>query len=983
MAFYCIRATPHVRRKIFQLCLLMAFVSARNNAYALDPQKSVVQYVHEVWNPKSGLPEADVMAILQSRDGYLWVGTEEGLARFDGVHFTVFDRKNALLPANRVQALAETPDGSLWIGTENGLSRFKDGRFTNYSTRDGLPNNSIRALWAEPGGPLWITTAAGVRMWRSQRFEPDPSIEGMARDYPRQFLRMANGDTLLASDTGLAMIEARATMPKKLARLDGKVVRAMIEDSGGTLWIGTTVGLYRMAEGQIKSYAFASGSAHPEITALLEDRDHNLWVGTLGDGLIRINKEGMLRYSVADGLTGIEVKSLYQDSAGNLWVGTFGGGLEVFRDTMFTPYGQREGISQDVVWTVMQSRDSSIWIGTQAGGLNRLRNDKVTVYSTRAGFADDTVGSLFEGRDGTLWLGKDSGLSRFMQEKVAGAPAANPPLREQVHAIYEDASGDLWIGTRTRGLVRLRGNQYTYFTSREGLADNDVQTIIPSKYGGLWIGTLGGLSHYQNGTFTKLTFKDGLSADQVVALYEDADGTLWIGAYGLNRLKNGKITRYGEREGLFDQTPLAILEDDNGYLWLSTNKGIFRVSKRQLNDFAEGKTKQLTPVAFGTTDGMRSAECNGGSSPAAWKDSNGNLWFPTVAGVLKISPQRLDGNSQPLPVHIENILADKIQVVPAGSLRLPPGGHELEFHYSAPYFAGAGRVRYEYRLEGFDRDWVDAGARTVAYYTNLPPGSYCFRVVAAASGTRPGKGETAVSFYLTPHFYQTRLFHAAVVIAGLGLVFLIWLWTNRSMIRRQNELRRLVMERTRELEAEKAELLEAKIALAQQASHDSLTGLMNRAAILRVLEEEMRQAEREHTRVAVILIDLDHFKGVNDSYGHLVGDDVLKEFARRLSSSLRPYDHAGRFGGEEFLVVMPGLAEQNTRRIRDLQRLLSGEFLISGEGKLQLTCSIGAAWFGADMESTESLLDRADQALYAAKANGRNRVEVTAQLRRS
>jgi diguanylate cyclase (GGDEF)-like protein len=959
----------------------MVLVMGGSKADALDPHKSIAQYMHEVWNAKSGLPEADVMAILQTRDGYLWVGTEEGLARFDGVHFTVLDRKNTSLPNNRIQALAETSDGSLWIGTENGLSRFKDRQFTNYSTRDGLPSNNIRALWAEPGGPLWITTVAGVRMWRNQRFERDPSIESVARDYPRQILRLRNGDTWVASEAGLTAIGARAARAvSRPALLAGKVVRTMIEDSAGRLWIGTTSGLYRLVEDQVRNYALPSSSRHPEIIALLEDREHNLWVGTLGDGLIRINQEGIDRYSLADGLSGIEVKSLYEDNAGNLWVGTFGGGLDVFRDAIFTPYGQREGISQNVVWSVIEGRDSSIWIGTQAGGLNRLRNGNVTVYSTREGFADDTVGALLEGRDGTIWLGKDSGLSRFAQGKVAGAPRADPPFREQVHAIYEDASETLWIGTRTKGLVEFRGNKYTYFTSREGLPNNNVQTIVPSKYGGLWIGTLGGLSRYQHGTFTNFTTKNGLSADQVIALYEDVDGTLWIGAEGLNRLKNGTITRFGDQEGLFDQNPLAIVEDNEGYLWLSTNKGIFRISKQQLNEYAEGNTKRLTPVAFGPADGMRSAECNGGSSPAAWKDRSGNLWFATVAGVVKVDPQRLIGNSQPLPVHIENILADKTRVVPADSLRLPPGGHELDFYYSAPYFAGAGRVRYEYRLEGFDRDWVDAGTRTVAYYTNLPPGSYLFQVRAKASGAQPGEGEAAVSFYLTPHFYQTRLFFAMLAVAAVGVVLLIWLWTHRFMIQRQNELRKLVTARTCELEAEKAELLEAKIALAQQASHDSLTGLMNRAAILRVLEEEMRQAEREHTRFAILLVDLDHFKNVNDTYGHLVGDDVLKEFARRLSNNLRPYDHAGRFGGEEFLVVMPGLCEQNTNRIHDLQRQLSGEFFVCGDDKLQVTCSIGAAWFHADIGCTEALLDMADQALYAAKANGRNRVEVTANL---
>ena len=960
-------------------CLLLALVVSGGKADALDPQKTIAQYAHEIWNAKSGLPEADVMAILQTRDGYLWVGTEEGLARFDGVRFTVFDRKTSPLPNNRVQALAETLDGSLWIGTENGLSQLKDHQFTNYSTREGLPSNNIRDLWAEPGGPLWITTVAGVRMWGNNGFERNPSIEKISGNYPRQLLRTRHGETWVASDTGLQVVGKDAAMMPDSMPFDRKVVRVLLEDSAGTLWIGTTVGLYRLIDGKFEAYSVGRRLSHPEITALLEDRDRNLWVGTLGEGLTRINKNGVLRYSVADGLSGIEVKSLYEDRAGNLWVGTFGGGIEIFRDTIFTPYGKREGISQNVVWTVMEGRDSSIWIGTQSGGLNRLKDGKVTVYSTRQGFTDNTVGSLFEAKDGTLWLGKDSGLSRFRDGTISSAPTASSALHEQIHSVYQDPSGTLWIGTRTSGLVRLRNGNYTYFNSQNGLPHNNVQAIIPARGGGLWIGTLGGLSYFRDGKFRNLTSKDGLSADQVISLYEDAQGTLWIGTDGLNRLKNGKITTYADAEGLFDQNPLAIVEDNFGYLWLSTNKGIFRVSKQQLNDFADGRTKQLTPVSFGTADGMRSAECNGGSSPAAWKDHNGNLWFATVAGVLKVD-SKVPGSRFPLQLHIESVWADKKEITPSADFQLPPGGHELEFHYSAPYFTGSGHVHYKYKLVGFDKDWVDAGSRMVAYYTNLSPGEYRFQVSASTLDPSPNSADTEVSFYLMPHFYQTEIFYIAVAVVIVGLIFLGWLWMNRFMIARQNELKQLVKARTLELEAEKAELLEAKAALAQQASHDSLTGLMNRAAIFRILEEEMTQAERERTSFAVIVADLDHFKNVNDTYGHLVGDDVLREFARRLNSNLRMYDHAGRFGGEEFLIVMPGLSDEAAERIRELHRKLSEESFIAENIELRVTCSLGVAWFTPDIRSTEELVNLADEALYAAKANGRNRVEVAGAL---
>ena len=963
-------------RLIASAFALLCTIAAGTPAFALDPHKTIAQYAHEVWTTKNGLPEADVMAILQTRDGYLWVGSEEGLARFDGVTFTVFDHRNSPLPNNRIQALLEAPDGSLWVGTENGLARLKDGQFSNFSVRDGLPSDNIRDLWASTDGTIWITTARGVTEFRRNKFEPDPWLQQSAAKFPRDVLHTSSGELWIAADLGLIIVPRdRHRAPFKTLLAD-KAVRVMAQAADESVWAGTSGGLYRIHDYKPELYALGPQAAHSEITAVREDRDHNLWVG-LGDGLLRVNKDGVSRYSVQDGLSGIEVKSLFEDRGGNLWVGVFGGGLEVFRDTMFTPFGKPEGLSQNVVWSVTQSRDSSIWIGTQSAGVNRLKDGQITVYSSSHGFTDNTVGSVIEAHDGTIWLGKDSGVARLVNGKLIAAPGKFP-YHDQVHAMYEDPSGTFFFGTRTEGLIQLRDGKYTVLSNGGGLSNNNVQTIIPSKRGGLWIGTLGALSYFRNGQFTNYTAKDGLSSDQVISLYEDTDGTLWVGSVGLNRFKDGKFTQYTAQEGLFDHNPLAILEDNAGHLWISTNKGIFRVSKQQLNDFADGRVSRITPTVFTDQDGMRSAECNGGSAPSGWKDRDGNLWFVTVAGVVKVDPRHVGAGTQPLQIHVEEIVADKHKFAPAKELRLPAGGHEVEFHYVAPYFAGAGRVYYRYKLEGFDRSWVNADARTVAYYTNLPPGDYSFRVEATAQEAIQSRSETVVQFYLTPHFYQTAVFKVAAALAVIGLILLGWLWAHRFMLRRQNELKHLVKVRTRELEAEKAELLEAKAALAQQAAHDSLTGLMNRAAIYQVVEQQMRQTEREKTPFVVLLADLDHFKNVNDTYGHLVGDEVLREFSRRLNHNLRPYDHAGRFGGEEFLILMPGLSDDCGERIRALHRDLCERPFVCGKVELTVTCSIGVAAYHAEFRDVESLLHSADLALYTAKENGRNHVEFAA-----
>jgi len=961
-------------RAVTSAMVLLFAILAAVPARSLDPQKTIAQYAHEVWTTKNGLPEADVMAILQTRDGYVWVGSEEGLARFDGVTFTVFDHRNSPLPNNRIQALTEAPDGSLWIGTESGLARLKDGQFSTFTTQDGLPSDNIRDLWSSAGGTVWVTTAHGVTEFRDNRFEADPWLQRSVPHFPRDVLHTRSGELWIAADLGLMIVPPPGNRAPRRTLLGDKAVRVMLQSADGSVWAATSAGLYRIHDYKPEPYVLGPQAAHSEITALLEDRDRNLWVG-LGDGLLRVNKDGILRYSVNDGLSGVEVKSFFEDRAGNLWVGVFGGGLEVFRDTMFTPFGKPEGLSQNVVWSVTQGRDSSIWIGTQSAGVDRLKDGKISVYSTSRGFTDNTVGSVFEAQDGTIWLGKDSGVARLVDGKLVGAPGKFP-YHDQVHAIYEDSSGTFFFGTRTEGLIQLRDGKYTVLSNGGGLSNNNVQTIIPSRRGGLWVGTLGALSYFRNGQFTNYTSKQGLSSDQVISLYEDAEGTLWVGSVGLNRFKDGKFTQYTAQAGLFDHNPLAILEDDFGYLWISTNKGIFRVSKQQLNDFADGRLAAVTPTVFTDQDGMRSAECNGGSSPSGWKDRDGNLWFVTVAGVVKVDPRHVGAGTQPLHIQIEEILAEKQKFVPTDELRLPAGGHEVEFHYVAPYFAGAGRVHYRYKLEGFDRSWVNADSRTVAYYTNLPPGNYSFLVEATALDGIQSHSETEVHFYLTPHYYQTVTFKVAAGVAIVGFILLGWLWAHRFMLRRQNELKHLVRMRTRELEAEKVELLEAKAALAQQAAHDSLTGLMNRAAIYQIVEQQMRQTEREKTPFVVMLADLDHFKDVNDTHGHLIGDEVLREFARRLSHNLRPYDHAGRFGGEEFLIIMPGLSDEGAERVRVLHRDLCERPFICGNLELTVTCSIGVAAYRPDFRDVESLLHAADQALYAAKENGRNCIEI-------
>ena len=483
----------------------------------------------------------------------------------------------------------------------------------------------------------------------------------------------------------------------------------------------------RWSNGKITAYKTAPGSAPQDVWAFLQDREGSLWICT-GDGLGQLRDGRATTYGSVEGLSSDIVLPIYEDREGNLWMGTAGGGLNRFRQGKFTSYTVRQGLSDNVVLSLTEDQEGALWVGTRHG-LNRMKDGKFTVYTTKDGVPNDIVVCMWPDRDGNVWFGTRSGLGRFKEGK------------------------------------------FSTFTTRDGLSNNYVTFIYQDREGALWVGTGGGgVNRYRNGTFTAFTTKDGLSSDMVTAVREDDNGILWVGTSGggLNRFSGNKFASITTKDGLFDDKIFQILEDRNHYLWMSSNRGIFRVGEKQLKDFTEGKIASIQSVSYGVSDGMKSRECNGGFQPAGWGAQDGKLWFPTMQGAVVIDPSSAEAAGLPPQVRVETVVVDRETFAPGEAIRLAKKEGKLEFYYTGISLAAAKRVEFKYKLEGFDKDWVDAGARRVAYYTNVPPGHYRFRLMAAGDDGQWTEASAPCALYLAPHFYQTAWFYGLAAILGLG-----------------------------------------------------------------------------------------------------------------------------------------------------------------------------------------------------------------------
>ena len=724
---------------------------------ALDPNRSHKEFGHQAWLTENGLPQNTVQAIVQTRDGYIWVGTQDGLARFDGLNFTVFDKENTpAFKSNDIRFLQEDRQGRLWISTSYGLVCRHDGQFKTFTVSEGLPDNSVGPLAEDTNGNVLVATAGGLSRFENGGFKTFTVEQGLSRNVVQTLCARSDGTVLVGTSAGIQILSGdRFSSSNTPADVPAANITAITETRDGLLWLGTLDGLYAV---QAKTGAtMRVDLPNNRISALLADREGMLWIATAG-GLARWRDGKAESFTTGDGLTSNLVLSVFEDREGSLWIGTEAGGLNLFKSKKFVTYTTKDGLASDLVKAIYQDPQGGIWIGSNGGGLTRFYGGQFTTWTTRDGLSSDVVLSLAGDAEGVIWIGTPDGLNRFQNGKFQTFTFADGLSNDLVRSVLVDRNGVLWVGTRD-GLNSFRDNQFTTYTTRDGLANNFIGAIYEDLKGNLWVGTLGGLSKIKDGNVQTFTTKDGLSSNTVISLYEDFAGDLWIGTNGggLNRLRGGRFVSFSN--ALAADVIYRILGDQQQNLWCSSNKGIFRVNKGELDKVATDASTSVTPVFYGPADGMLTRECSGGGHPAGWKTSDGRMWFATIKGLAVIDPEHIPLNTTPPPIAIEQIFVDNQSIPLTQKLMLSAEASRLDFYYTALSFIAPENLRFKYKLEGFDDDWIDSGARRVASYTNLRPGNYTFRVIAANNDGVWNQTGAAIQFYLQPHFYQTYWFY--------------------------------------------------------------------------------------------------------------------------------------------------------------------------------------------------------------------------------
>lgn len=824
-------------------------VLAATSVDALSLQSLPDGYTRRVWQTQDGLPENTVQAFAQTSDHYLWIGTSGGLVRFDGVRFVVFDRKNTPeIHENSIFYLTVSRDGSLWAGTDGGgLVRYREGIFRSYSSLEGLTNDFVRVVYQDREGTLWVGTDDGLFRLSGGRFI---RVDGVGK-IPKMAvhdIREDHAGRLWVGGSKLVVIQGKECreFPLEGGRSASRV-KSIFETSDGTLWVGTVSGLNRLRETSLENAHFEKvREVNSTVRVLREYGAGTLWIGSIGSGLIQFRNGRFARVATPGDPPSSTVLSIFEDDEQNIWVGLQTGLLRLSRTAMTTfplPDVQNADFG-----TVYADRDGSLWVAsTDLYRINVRRSGSEMIPAPAPGAR---VRNVFRDRSGGFWIGTDGHGVFYSKGNVRiHYSTRNGLTNDFVRAFLESRDGSIWIGA-DENVNRWHEGVLTTYRMADGLCYFSIRTLLEDMGGDIWIGTDRGVSHWQNGKFVKDAVTERLGSEKVWAIHEDHDGGLWFGTRGggLFRWRGGELASISSSQGLASNSIYQILEDVRGTFWLSGPNGISSVSRHDLDWLIEHPDFRPAVTLYGLSDGVEATQMHGGTQPAGCITQNGELWFPSNRGPVRILPDQTRPGDLPQTV-IEQVVADGREMPISGRLVVPPGEGRLQIDYSAIRLRSQERIRFRYMLEGFDHQWSEALSSRVAYYTNLPPGDYRFRVQAFEMNMPENVTETSLAFHCQPHLYRTGWFLALCaigILAGTGAAYRMRLRQvharYEAVLEERNRIAREMHDTVIQGCTSVSALLEAVVSLNQEGAGPSKELLDSARDQMRATVDEARRA---------------------------------------------------------------------------------------------------------------------------------------------
>lgn len=854
-------------------------------------------YVVRHWGIDDGLPPGPGGALLQSRDGHIWLGTEEGMARFNGTDFTVFDSFNTPeMKSNQIFVLFEDRDGNMWIGNgSEGLLRLTDGVFKRFGPESGLKNGSISAIQQDTEGTLWVgTDGGGLYRLEGETFQPVTFSEPANSPFVVSIACTPDNAIWVAYKNGVRRIDHDGNEFFGTNVFTTASIYSVCSDTEGKVWVGGVGMLAEQMNGSFIRHHWEQSWG--DAMMIKSGPGGGLWIGT-SHGVLHLEGDNGKLFTTADGLAGNMINELMVDREGSVWVIENGSGIDQMKPSRFETLGTAQGLSHPTVTSIMEDSAGGMWLATE-DGLNHFADGTNMIYRTDQGLSWNMIFTVAEDHDGAIWAGGWRGLNRLENGAITIFNKSPDYPSWTTWCSYRDADGTLYFGTPS-GLISRTGDRFhTWNHQNSGLSHDDVRCVLRDHKGRLWVGTSYGLNRLEGAHF--VNYYDAgpdQSMNVVLALHEDLEGGIWIGTQGkgLFLFKDDHLTRLTTADGLYDNLIFTILEDDDGYLWLTSNRGLFRVSRQELEDVALGKTKRVVGRVFTKADGLPTPEFNGTVQPVGWKCRDGRLWFASTAGAVIVSPENLFTNKVPPAVSIETVELDGKTLVHQHreTLVVPPGTERIAFKYAVLSYISPGALRSRYRLEGFDKTWQTNAAMHEAQYTRLKPGTYRFQVAAANGDGVWNETGTSLGIIVQPFFWEMGWFQATAGLLGLGMVVLaVHGWSTRS-----HRLQLEALERKHALESERTRI--------SSDLHDDVGS--NLGSISLLSREAQRRADHP---VAEDLAEIARLaQETSDSMRDIVwfinpNEDTVEKMSLRMKDTA-----AGLLGGVHFEFESPELAE--------------------------------------------------------------------------